>query len=387
MRPEMATSKRQVELDFIRGVAILAVLDYHFAAVSLLWKPFARFGIHHFGWIGVDLFFVLSGFLVGGLLMKEWKTRGRIEGGRFLKRRAFKIWPSYYFFLLVVVVLRVHPLKTFLVGNLLNIQNYTGTSLPHTWSLAVEEHFYLLLTALLVWWASSKRTPRALFFTLLWISLADVVLRYVLAFFHLPTEWPTHSRLDALLWGVMLALLYHFYPHRFVALQQRVWPLLLITAASFVGLCFFPDPWFATGVTIANVGCVALFLLLYRRRDSHSWLYRAVAWIGVYSYGIYLWHLSVRAPLARLEAHAPAALLPLLVHLAPYVCAIVIGVLMTKLVEFPMLRLRERVVPPTTPQLENPTLSSAVDDAAAQSARNKNDGTAEDLHAEATISK
>jgi peptidoglycan/LPS O-acetylase OafA/YrhL len=337
---------RSLELDFIRGIAILAVLDYHFADHSPFRIPLAYFGSTHFGWIGVDLFFILSGFLVGGLLMKEWKAKGTISGARFLKRRAFKIWPAYYFFILVEVIVRVHPLHTFLLGNLLNIQNYTGSSIPHTWSLAVEEHFYLLLTLLLVLWAKKGQSPRALFMLLMCLSLAVILLRAWLAYHGYSVEKYTHTRIDALFWGVMLAVLFHFYPDRFISLQGMKLTLYSVALASLVGLVAFPNPASALSETIANVGCGALFLLLYQPRENHSWLYRVVATIGVYSYGIYLWHLSVRSPLALLAARAPHSIQTPILAVGPYISAIVLGIVVTKMIEFPLLRLRERLVPP-----------------------------------------
>ena len=79
-------------------------MDFHSPASPL--RPlFLSLGFQdHIGWIGVDIFFVLSGFLVGGLLMKEWKTRGHIDVKRFLIRRGFKIWPQYYLYLAVLLL-------------------------------------------------------------------------------------------------------------------------------------------------------------------------------------------------------------------------------------------------------------------------------------------
>lgn len=157
--PAPVGSGREIELDFLRGLAILLVLDYH-APVRWMTAPFHWLGFPNFGWVGVDLFFVLSGFLVGGLLIKEWRTQGRVDSRRFLLRRSFKIWPQYYVFLAVMLVTghrNWHELR----GNLLNLQNYLG-GVPHTWSLAVEEHAYLLLAFGLAWAARAQVRMRVL---------------------------------------------------------------------------------------------------------------------------------------------------------------------------------------------------------------------------------
>jgi peptidoglycan/LPS O-acetylase OafA/YrhL len=100
---------------------------------------------HRVGWTGVDLFFVLSGYLVGGLLLEESQASGRIDIRRFLARRAFKIWPSYYAPLLLLAVLTawVSLLPDALWPLVAHARNYVGRAdllAPHAWSLAVEEH-------------------------------------------------------------------------------------------------------------------------------------------------------------------------------------------------------------------------------------------------------
>ena len=82
-------------LDFLRGIAIVGVLFRHFEIDFFLAGP---------GGYGVDLFFVLSGFLVSGLLFSEFKKRGKVNVGRFLIRRGFKIYPSFYFFIITTIL-------------------------------------------------------------------------------------------------------------------------------------------------------------------------------------------------------------------------------------------------------------------------------------------
>ena len=310
-------------------------------------------GFRNFGCAGVDLFFVLSGFLVGGLLLKEWKAKGKVDGFRFLKRRAFKIWPAYYFFLLAVVIFHEHPLHTFLLGNLLNIQNYVGTSIAHTWSLAVEEHFYLLLAIFIAWSSARKKDVAWVFKVCLGMAIGVAVLRAVLNLRGYNTFTYTHTRIDELLTGVMLAILFHFYPAKFSWIQRQRVLLILVLLGGLVGLYFDSQRLIsALGISIVNLCCLALFLLLYRPRPRHSWLYRVVAWIGVYSYGVYLWHLAAARIITTIAPHLPQQewlQKPFLV-LMPYVSAVVVGVLATKVIEFPFLRLRERVVPPTIPE-------------------------------------
>ena len=132
--------KRVFELDVLRGIAILLVMGVHVPAYPI-WSTFGVFG--------VDLFFVLSGFLISNLLFSEYIRTGDIGFRRFFIRRAMKLYPSFYLLLLATAVycfLRNVPFSARdLFGEATLTQNYIGSKWGHTWSLAVEEHFYVLL--------------------------------------------------------------------------------------------------------------------------------------------------------------------------------------------------------------------------------------------------
>ena len=394
-----AMPRRDIELDFLRGIAILMVLDYH-APVHWLSLPFHLLGFPNFGWAGVDIFFVLSGFLVGGLLMREWKSNRRIDHRRFLIRRGFKIWPQYYVFL-AIMLLTGHRSFHELRGNLLNIQNYTG-GIPHTWSLAVEEHAYLLLVAALVLAARLRLRMRALFAVFGAVAVLVPTLRFYLALHGHEVANRTHTRIDGIALGVLLAVLFHFAPAAFRR-AQHAWPAwIALAAAALLVLRFQVDrPWSASlGWNAADLLGVALLMLLYRPsppagilsetsetkeqqlrpppseiRDpsatpqlpsrphrpaaaffapaakvgtyppKRSLPYRLIAWIGVYSYGIYLWHVAVISPTVAIAAHLPPRLAPVWLALAPICAGIALGSLFTALVELPALRLRDRLFP------------------------------------------
>src|SRR6266536_4891341 len=135
---------RNRNLDALRAVAILLVLGRHFGYFRL-WDQV--------GWAGVDLFFVLSGFLISGLLFAEWKQRGSIGIARFYVRRGLKIYPAFYAFLAMTAVagsvwpgFTPAPLtRAHALAEMLFLQSYWMGIWGHTWSLAVEEHFYIAL--------------------------------------------------------------------------------------------------------------------------------------------------------------------------------------------------------------------------------------------------
>lgn len=360
------TLHREIELDFIRGIAILMVVDFHTNGSPF--RPlFLRLGYRdHIGVLGVDIFFVLSGFLVGGLLMKEWKVRRGVDGNRFLIRRGFKIWPQYYFYL-AVMLLTGHRTLRFLWGNLLNIQNYVG-GVAHTWSLAIEEHCYLLLTLCMVIAARFKASVRGLFWFLFVICALEIPFRYWLVSHGHLVFLPTHARLDSIGDGVLLAMIFHFAPEWFDRLRSLTWVWIVgLIAGLVVYRGHFTSRFIlAQEHDAATLIAISTLMLLYRplpEGRTHTWLYRAVAWIGVYSYGIYLWHPSVVGPTEALFARyriIPFWIAAILIRAAE----IGIGVVTTRFCEIPALRLRDRIFPRRVDTPVNPPALEEAPDAA-----------------------
>lgn len=359
------SENRELELDFLRGIAILLVIDFH-SPRPILSLPIFTFGARHPGWIGVDIFFVLSGFLIGGLLMKEWMLRGHPDAPRFLLRRAFKIWPQYYVFLLYLLV-RHHATLYDLRGNLLNIQNYVG---PFTqmWSLAVEEHAYLFLGLLFAVASRLHASARQLFVSLAGLSAIVILLKLILTARGFPTFATTHTRIDGIFYGVLLAILYHCRPDTFRRLQNLRWLWLLVISAAFLFFRTPPPTILAIPLQwmLADATGIALLMLLYRHRNlgKRSLPYRIVARIGLYSYGIFLWHTSVYVAIYEIGLRLPAWSLPTWQSAAPYLFGIPLGILATECIEFPTLRLREKLYPR---QIDSPVGIPAILEEAALS--------------------
>jgi peptidoglycan/LPS O-acetylase OafA/YrhL len=211
-------SSRERGLDSLRAFAIAVVMLYHLRP----WLPESLGAIGQYGWMGVDLFFVLSGYLIGSQLLGPYAKGERPSIWRFYRRRALRILPAY---LVVVSLYAVWPAWREFPGfgpiwkfltfteNLFFLPQYRAFS--HVWSLCVEEHFYLflpLLAAALMRRPSVRKTILLLTFVLAFgIALRGYAILYTDDFMRI-LYYPTWMRLDGLLAGVSLAILRVFQP-------------------------------------------------------------------------------------------------------------------------------------------------------------------------------
>jgi peptidoglycan/LPS O-acetylase OafA/YrhL len=233
-------------------------------------------------------------------------------------------------------------------GNLLNIQNYVG-GIAHTWSLAVEEHCYLLLTLCMVIASRRKASVRGLFWFLFAVCALEIPFRYWLVTHGHLVFLPTHARLDSIGDGVLLAMLFHFAPERFDRLRSTrwVWLACLVIALVVYRGHYQSHYILAQQHDSATLIAISTFMLLYRpiaEGRTHNPVYRFIAWIGVYSYGIYLWHLSMVEPMEAFYARHP--IVPFWIFaIVLRTAEIAIGVVTTRICEFPALKLRDRLYP------------------------------------------
>jgi peptidoglycan/LPS O-acetylase OafA/YrhL len=356
-----ARRARSLALDVLRGVAVLLVIGRHAllpldgASPALQWVMSVW---QRGGWAGVDLFFVLSGFLVSGLLFREWQRTGSLRVGRFLLRRAMKIYPAFYvllFFTVVQTGLRRgwHEIApSHLLAEALFVQNYWQGLFQQTWSLAVEEHFYLLCAALLVALSrgAAGRSPfRHVPALTLLVGVGCLGARALTAwsgpFTYLTHLYPTHLRLDALMFGVCLSYWFHFDRERLSAWVGR-WRLSLLGAGFLLVLPVFcisvEAPVVHTvGLTSVFVGSGLIVLVAAERDIRPTPLVRVTAFVGASSYSVYLWHSFAQ----RAAEHVAGRLgftreSPLTFGLY-LVGSLAGGVLMARLVEVPVLALRD----------------------------------------------
>ena len=362
---EHSGTPRSQTLDLLRAVAVLLVLGRHLDLDGCQAGGLVRRGLEAWyrgGWTGVDLFFVLSGFLISGLLFREHQQHGRISYKRFFIRRGLKIYPPFY--LLLLVTWGVHWYQTGrletrgLIVEAFFVQNYFVGWWSHAWSLAVEEHFYLLLPMILIVLAWAHAARRDKFKLIPWIlvglALLCLGLRLVVSLRH-PYNFGTHQarthlRIDSLFFGVMLSYFYHYHPAWLPRL--RPYRLMLLIPGLFMILPAFIFPVETTfflhtsGMTLLYIG---FGLILMAMLAGPVCQYRPLSWIayvGSRSYSIYLWHLPLAFWGVAVVNHFFGGFGSWWLYAGFYLGgAVVVGIAMSELAEYPVIRLRDRMFP------------------------------------------
>jgi peptidoglycan/LPS O-acetylase OafA/YrhL len=340
-------------LDGWRAVAILGVILTHDSLHAI--GPFSTLWVFQNGKNGVDLFFAISGLLICWRLLEEEQFFGRISLRNFYIRRAFRILPPALAFLVAVAILGLTGVlhigvREWLVS-LFFLRNYTslvGQQAPdsyftsHFWSLAVEEHFYLILPALLV--LTRKRWRLGV---LIGLSVVVAAHRFQVlesrpwehVLFH------TDIRLDALLIPAILAVLAQSSKVREkLAAGLRIWPLLSIA------LLFLVSHWEGAWLQITLVALLMPLMVLGSVLNPRGYLTMALEWaplryLGRISYSLYLWqelfftgHYYHGFPLGILE-RTPLR----------YIALLAIAVASYHFLERPLIELGHRLAPPATP--------------------------------------
>jgi peptidoglycan/LPS O-acetylase OafA/YrhL len=329
--------QRLIELDGLRGFALLLILAFHavsqegeYPAGTFLFYLQRSFAM---GWTALDLFFVLSGFLIGGILMDARESPSYFK--TFYLRRVFRIVPVYFAWVLLYVLIAAFasdlvvklsnsglrpPLDFSVWSHFLFLQNsfnfhfagLAGAWFAHLWSLAVEEQFYLVapLTVRII-------PPRHLKWVLAAVVCIAFLARLYLRFVsHLPltaVTTRTVSRMDSLVIGMVVAVLVRSQPsQRWLAQNLSALRIILaVLAAGALGFFFFSYGSLTLGMQTAGFTWMAVFyaaVLLLAVENRSGWLASFLRTpllleLGSVSYCVYLVHLVTNVSLHALVFH------------------------------------------------------------------------------------
>jgi peptidoglycan/LPS O-acetylase OafA/YrhL len=352
-------------LDGLRAVAVLAVIIYHF-------------GLLPGGYLGVDLFFVLSGFLITSLLIREWdRRRGHISFRDFYLRRVLRLFPALGCVIAVTVALigllelsrppsnRQYvagtleglPLVVTFVGNWARALDPASSlgMLGHTWSLAIEEQFYLLWPALFVLLMRHRFSRGFVALSLTLIAVAEMAYRMAVAFAGYGSNriyYGTDTHSDGLLIGCAIA--FWLASHQSTRVYQKTGGLLkgatglatAVLATLFVlgnlsrAPIEIPLAVLACGAVL--VGAVAERLPLFLERLLSC---EGAVLIGRRSYGLYLWHyivLGAASALYPAEVLGSRRIVTAVILGALFIMTFLVTELSYRFIELPALRLKRR---------------------------------------------
>ena len=361
-------------LDGLRAIAVLLVLVYHcglWSGALLLVPPGPMLKLLNGCRMGVDVFFVLSGFLIGRILLQDLVHDGRLHWAGFFVRRSFRIVPAYWLVLAGLMLLSAGGIGGawfFLFGtsdpsvlrrlaweNFAYLNNYLQPSdgvtvMSWSWSLCVEEHFYLLLPLLL--WLIFRVAPRKRLPLLVACSFVPVALRafeYSADPMLAPADGPyfrSHDRFDQLLVGVVVAYLEVVHPGLIGRAAKRlsrvVWPagLALVALAwdrgGFLERGSFPVVWQYTAM---GIGVALLMVNVLHLPNAVTRFLSGAGWypIARVSYGMYLVHPFVIFSLHPLPVSAGEPAGFLLLGACVFAASWALAAAMFIVVERPML--------------------------------------------------
>jgi peptidoglycan/LPS O-acetylase OafA/YrhL len=356
--------RRIPSLDGLRAISMSLVVFSH-----LLWQSVYGGWFASLGHLGVRVFFVISGFLITDLLLRELNSTKHLNLGKFYLRRTLRIFPPYYCFVLTMIVLQVVDWIKLAPDDVLHAVTYTVNYHPesswylgHAWSLSVEEQFYLLWPAVLLF--VGRR--RGLWIAFAVIALCPLIRLSIWYLFPSLVEYEIGYRfetaVDAIAAGCILAGTQEWLKLQrpyYKILESKLFILVPIVVLYASRLPNSSRLSILVGITMQNIGiaaCIAWSVTNYAGKIGRVLNSKPMVFLGVMSYSIYLWQQPFVNPFsASIISRFPLNLVLLgATSLASYYC-----------IERPSLRLRQRLetrlFAQTRPTIrEMPTLDGKV---------------------------
>ncbi len=357
-------------LDHLRTLAITLVFFYHYRIPIFAHPQWISDGAK-FGWTGVDLFFVLSGFLISSQLFAQIAQGRSISIKEFFIKRLLRILPAFWFIVGVYFCFpafhereALAPLWKYLTFT----QNFgidlsrNGT-FSHAWSLCVEEHFYLFLPLSIIALQFTRHLKKGYFFVIAFFILGFLLRNYIWNNIYEPmigkesagilwykyVYYPTYNRLDGLLVGVSIAALYTFRPNVWARVSQQGNLLICTALAVLAGayfLCYeelsyeasvFGFPLIGIGYGLLVMGAISPGSFLFK------WKSRSTTFLAGLSYALYLSHKGMIHVVQTLLAQTidPESNVMLFICIVSCICG---ALLLNLLIEKPFMKLRDKLL-------------------------------------------
>jgi peptidoglycan/LPS O-acetylase OafA/YrhL len=359
-------------LDFLRAVAILLVFLWHYRRYGM---PEWLTGISTFGWTGVDLFFVLSGFLIGGQLFEKVAIDNSISLSKFYTKRFFRILPAYFVVLSLYFLIPSFSERegmsegwkfwTFTMNFGLDYQN--AGSFSHAWSLCIEEQFYLFLPIAILSALAFKIGKRYILWALLALFIFGFIIRaYSWQTYVSPLHgdenqmaligntyskyiyYPSYNRLDGLLVGLLIALSFTFKPEIKAKLLLKSDLFMVLGLLVLIGTYFISKDQFAFQTAVFSYPLVSagygliLVSCLSPTSKIQKIKFKFFPFLAVLSYSFYLLHKQINHITVNILSEYELNKTILL--LICFFCSLLAAILLHILVERPFLLVREKIL-------------------------------------------
>jgi peptidoglycan/LPS O-acetylase OafA/YrhL len=294
----MIKSSRIASLDGLRALSIGLVCIGHLAGTVNF--PELLLPLHNVGNFGVKIFFVISGFLITLLLLEEKHRSGKINLKQFYLRRTIRLFPAFYFYILCIAVAELFGLINLLPGDLLHAASYTMNYhserawwLNHTWSLAVEEQFYLLWPGLICL-LGVLRAKNIAIAVLILIPIVRIIMWYGLDATPSAMTRQFEAIADALATGCLLAYLYQAGITLPKWCRSRLFILVPISMIVLPSILYKIDNglFYTLGQSYINLTAALIVLRYISVSESFSYQIlnsKPAIWLGAMSYSLYLW--------------------------------------------------------------------------------------------------
>lgn len=340
-------------LDGMRAIAVIAIIIFH---LNPKWLPG--------GFLGVDTFFIISGYLITTLLIKEYEADQSINLAHFWYKRIKRLLPPVLFMMFIVIQYIIFfdrallfQVKKDMYAALLYVSNWwyifdgldyfqslEPRPLKHLWSLAIEEQFYLFFPFVLLMLFKIFKKKSNIFVVFLIVSLISMAIMWML---YDPSKsisriyFGTDTRLQTLLLGAMLALIWPAYKLKKNPPKIIVWVIEIIglVGAIFLVRSFFQFTEHSASVFQGGLYILGIFTLLFIMSSVHPDTLMSkflslpvLTWIGRYSYSLYLWHYPI---IVLMQSHFIQGQIPWYVHVISIILTVIMAVLSYQLIEQP----------------------------------------------------